>query len=356
MPSAGKDHLGLAVLQTVDDDEVGAPAGCDEAAVAKTEGACGRNRGGAIDGERLDSRGNRRAYHVVEMTLFGDVERITIVRAERQIGRQPLGDDRHQSIQVLGDGALAHENVHALADLFERFLCACALMVGPNAGREITVQFLAAKQGRMAVDVPILEGVELGEANRILMKDAREVHEFGKPDHLRMVAEGDQALDRQVGTSRLEMRRRHARGKLDADVHHRFQCRVQEKLDAFGAEHIGDLVRIADRRGDAERQDAAVELVRGDERGFDVQMRIDEAGDDDAAADVDFLTTFIVAASADDTVARDRDVRDDQFAGDEIEEASPLEHDVRGFAANPLIDEPFQRFGHARNPALHFYS
>ena len=56
------------------------------------------------------------------------------------------------------------------------------------------------------------------------------------------------------------------------------RARVEEVADAFRAEHVGDLVRIADRGGDAARQDAAVEFVRRDQRGFDVQMRVDEAG------------------------------------------------------------------------------
>ncbi len=46
-----------------------------------------------------------------------------------------------------------------------------------------------------------------------------------------------------------------------------FERRIQEELDALGAQHIGDLVRIADRGGDAIGQDAAVELLRGDQRG-----------------------------------------------------------------------------------------
>ena len=59
---------------------------------------------------------------------------------------------------------------------------------------------------------------------------------------------------------------------------------VEEVADALGAQHVGDLVRVADRRRDAVRQHAAVELERRDQRGFDVQMRVDEAGHDDAAA------------------------------------------------------------------------
>ncbi len=48
----------------------------------------------------------------------------------------------------------------------------------------------------MAVDMPILEGIEFCKANRILVDDTRKIHELGKPDHLRVVAKGDKALHR----------------------------------------------------------------------------------------------------------------------------------------------------------------
>ncbi len=94
------------------------------------------------------------------------------------------------------------------------------------------------------------------------------------------------------------------------------------------AEHIGDLVRIADRGGDAVGQDAAVEFMRRDERGFDVQMRVDEARNDDLAGDVDLGCALIAAAGADDAIAADGDVGCDQFARDEIEETAALQDDI----------------------------
>ncbi len=133
---------------------------------------------------------------------------------------------------------------------------------------------------------------------------------------------------------------------MDADVHDRLHGRIQEILDAFGAEHIGDLVRIADRSGDTKRQHAAVELVRRHQRRFDVEMRIDEARHDDAAGDVDLLAALIVAAGADDTPTRDGDVGGNEFPRDEIEEPPALEHDFRRLAAHALIYETLQRFGH----------
>ena len=54
--------------------------------------------------------------------------------------------------------------------------------------------------------------------------------------------------------------------QLHAQVHHRGHCAVEEEADALRAQHIGDLMRIADRGGDAVAQHAAVELMRRDQR------------------------------------------------------------------------------------------
>ncbi len=94
--------------------------------------------------------------------------------------------------------------------------------------------------------------------------------------------------------------------KLHAQVHRRRHRRVEEIAKAGDAEHVGDLVRIADRGGDAVGEHAAVEFERRDQRGLDVQMGVDEAGNDDLAGDVDLDRAAIVAQRSHDAVAGDR--------------------------------------------------
>ncbi len=137
-------------------------------------------------------------------------------------------------MQVLGDRAFAHEDVHALADLFERFCGRRAFVFGADAGREIAVEVDAAQQRRVAVDMAALEGFELGHADRILVDHAGEIHEFRKADDLGMIAEGQELLDRQIGAGGFEMCGGHAGGELDADIHDRFERRIEKELDAFG--------------------------------------------------------------------------------------------------------------------------
>ncbi len=73
-----------------------------------------------------------------------------------------------------------------------------------------------------------------------------------------------------------------------------------------------------------------------------MQMRVDEAGHDDPAGDIDLGLALVVAAGADDAVAADGDIRCDQFAGHEIEEAPALQHDIGRLAARALVDEAFE--------------
>src|SRR5277367_2964781 len=125
------------------------------------------------------------------------------------------------------------------------------------------------------------------------------------------------------------MRRRHAARKLHAQIHRGRHRGVEEIAQASDAEHVGDLVRIADRRGDAVREHAAIELERRDQRGLDMQMCVDEAGNHDLALDVDLAGAAIFRHRSDDTVVADRDVALDEFAPDEVEDAAALEDDVR---------------------------
>ncbi|MNL51447.1 hypothetical protein D3C87_1745490 [compost metagenome] len=113
--------------------------------------------------------------------------------------------------------------MHALADFFERFFGGGALVFGADAGGKIAVQIISTQQRGVAVDVIAVKGIELGEADWILMDDARKIHELGKADDFWMIAEGKKLFDRQIGASRLQMRGWHAGGKLDADIHDRFE-------------------------------------------------------------------------------------------------------------------------------------
>ena len=113
---------------------------------------------------------------------------------------------------------------------------------------------------------------------------------------------------------------------------------VEEIAQARLPQHVGDLVRIADRRRHAVAQHASVEFERRDERAFDMAMRVDEARNDDLAADVDLPDAAIVAERPDDPVGADRNIARNEVAADEIEDSPALQHDVRLREPLALLD------------------
>ena len=342
-PAGGDHRRDGAGLEVVEEDDVGAPAGRDHAAVGKPERPRRRQRSRAIDRERRAAAGDQHADHVVEVTLLGDVERVAVVGAEREEGR---GLDREQAAQrreVLRDRALADQHGHALADLLQRLVGGGGLVVGADAGREVAVEVASAQQRRMAVDVAIGEALELRDAARIGGKHPGDVHELGKPNDLRVIAIAQKVGGLDPRARGLELGRRHAARKLHAQVHDHALGRGEEIVEGGGAEDVRHLVRVADRRRDAARQHAALELERRDERGLDMQMRVDKARHGDAPAGVDLARAAILAVGADDGVAADRDIGRHERAGDEVEQAHALDHEVGELGRAALGDAGGER-------------
>jgi hypothetical protein len=336
--AAAEHQARMAALQRVERDDVGAPARGDQAAVRQSEDARGGVARGAVHRQRLRTQGERRADHVVQVPMLGDVERVAVIRAEGEERRVPLRDQGREGVQVARHRPLPDQHRHPLRQLLQRLRSARRLVVGADAGREVAVQVHATQQRRVAVDVPPLEGAQLGEAARVAREHARVVHELGQADHLRMVRDLQQVRRVEPRAGGLHARRRHAARELDAQVHHGALGRLQEVADALHARDVGDLVRVADRRRHAAGRDAALELEGRDEGGFDVQVRVDEAGHENEARDVDLAPAAVAAERADDAVAADRHVARQQRARDQVEDPPALQHQLGRFGTPPLPD------------------
>ena len=70
-------------------------------------------------------------------------------------------------------------------------------MVGANACRAIGVKVAPCHQRGMAVNMAALEGGEFGQNLRVPRQNTGKIHEFGKADHLRVAAEGQQVVNLQ---------------------------------------------------------------------------------------------------------------------------------------------------------------
>ena len=298
-----------------------------------------RPGGGTVGVERPHATADGGADHVVEMAFLGDVERIAIVGAERQERRAVGGHQFGQGGEVLGDRALAHQDLHALGQLLARLGRRGRLVAVAHTGRDVGVEVVGRQQRRMAVDLHVGEGGELGQHRRVLSEHARHVHELGQPQHLGMMLEGQQVRRLQPRARSLEMRGRHARRELHAQVHHRDRGAVEEELQAGNAQHVADLVGIADRRGGTARQHATVELQRRHQRRFAMDVTVDEARDGDQPAAGNLHGAAIGLVRADDAVAGDRDVANRHLARGEIVETDRLDHQVGRHGAARLVDD-----------------
>ena len=101
-------------------------------------------------------------------------------------------------------------------------------------------------------------------------------------------------------------------------------------MDAVGAQHVGDLVRVGDDGGGALRQHCARELVDHQLRRLDVHMGIDEARHEVGARDIQGFTA-VIPAEADDVAVLDRDVHVEPFLREHREDVAAGQHEVGRF-------------------------
>ena len=192
-------------------------------------------------------------------------------------------------------------------------------MVGANAGSEIAVQRHAAQQGCMTIDVPALERGKLCEQARIPSQHARVIHDLRQTMRLRMRTQRQQVGDLERRTRRLKACGRHAGGQVHPDVHDCLRRAGQNPFDAGHPQNVGDLVRIGEHGRHAMRQNQPVELERGNERAFEMHMRVDEARHGKSAPPVQLDDAAIGGMCADNSVAHDGDVGAGAAAGYQVQ-------------------------------------
>ena len=113
---------------------------------------------------------------------------------------------------------------------------------------------------------------------------------------------------------------------------------IEEIFKPFLAQHVRDLMRIADKGRGAARQNTAVIFEWRKQRTFDVAMGVDKAGNGDQAAATDFNAALVLAIDADDAIASDGDVRFPDRVGVEIEELDVLDREIGLGNTSCLID------------------
>ena len=267
---------------------------------------------------------------------------MAVVRAEEeapQVGRR----DR---AAIFGDvarrRALAQVDVHAAGGLFRRFGGAGALVVCGDARRDVGVQSFPFQPRGVPVD-ELARGaraLQLSQRLRVLAQHTGRVHEFSEAEEGVPLQQRRRLLPRKACAARLEGCGGHAGGQHQLHFERGILRGAGDVLRAVDAADVDDLVRVGDDGSRAAGHDQPRELLGRELRALDMDVRIDQAGHGDLAADV-VLALPLVRADARDLAAGDGDVAALHLTGEHVDECSVFEHDVGRRPAQRDVDEPF---------------
>ena len=230
-------------------------------------------------------------------------------------------------MQVPRRGRLADQQPHPGTQAFAAFLGRERLVVGANPRSRVRLQVAAEHARRMSVDVVAARDGELRQLALGAGDHAGEVHHLGKPDHTAPPQQALQVSGRERASRRLERRRRDARRGREENVERQVLADVDEPVDAVGAEHVRNLVRVGHDRGRPERQHEARELGREQLRRLEMHVGVDEPRHDVGAGRIQRLRPFVGAEPGDDAVA-DRDVNVEPFTREDAEDATAANDEV----------------------------
>jgi len=148
--------------------------------------------------------------------------------------------------------------------------------------RRIAARIVTAQTRGMTVDdAPMLpRDAQFLHHDGIFVKDAGEVHHLAEIAHTFVGEQRADIVGRDLRTGRLERRGRNAGRRTEGDGKGHTCSVVQHVADTFHAVDVADLVRIAHRGHGTVDDGETGEFGRYEHRRFDVDVGIDEAGQD----------------------------------------------------------------------------
>ena len=267
------------VLQVLYDDEIGGIAGAEHTAIEMIM-FDGVDAGGFQYLEDVDASGNGAGAEAVDMA--GDeAVRMQIIAAEHHVVGMVV-EESDQGVEIFCGAAFADQNFHAVTQLIEGFIRRKAFMIGADAGFDVIFRLLAAETGGVTVDglFETFCACDLGHYFGVFVEDAGEVHHFAEVPDLVAGEEGFDFFGVEGGAGCLECGGRDAAGGAEIEVKGHGIAVADHEFDAGEAADVGDLAGVADR-GDCAVSDGDAGEFGGDEEGaFDVDVGVDEAGED----------------------------------------------------------------------------
>ena len=277
---------------------------------------------------------------VVDVAFFQQVVGVLVVGAEHA----PLGvfvaQQGGQGVQIPGGGALPDHDELAPLQLGDGVVQVVALVVGVDAGGDVGVQVVAHQVRRVAVDLLVvgLGGHDLLHRLVVPGDDAHEVHHLRQALDPWMVVEGVDGPVVQHGAGLVQRRGRHAGGQHEPHVHRQVLRGLEHVLDAVGAHDVGDLVGVGDDGGGAVGQHGLHELLGGDQGALQMDVGVQEAGEDDLAGAV-LLHGAGVLAHAHNQPLCHGDVGVAELVGEDVDIGGVLQHQVRRLPPGGGVDD-----------------
>ena len=191
----------------------------------------------------------------------------------------------------------------------------------------------------MAVDLLVvrLRGDDLRDDLRVVVDDAVGVHHLGQTLHSGVVIERVDGTVVQVRAGFIHRRGRDAGRQHKPHVDRQALGGLEHVVDAVGAHDVRDLMGVGDDRGRAVRQRRADELLRRDQAGFQMDMRVDKARADDLARHIVF-DFALIAAEAHDQAVGHGDIARQQLVGEHVDVGRVLEDQIGLLAAGGSLD------------------
>ena len=335
-----EDHFDVEVLEIVDHGEVGQIAGRDCAAVIEQEIARGVVAGGLDGNDGVDAVFvDGLTGDIINVTLFQQIARMLVVGAEHTalgVLRREQGSKR---FQIARGGALADHDELASLQLCQRVLHRGAFVVGIDACGDVGVEILALQARRVAVDLLVvrLRGDDLRDDLGVIVDHAVGVHHLGQTLYSGVVVERVDGAVVQIRAGFVHRRGRDAGRQHEPHVDGQPLGRLEHIVNAVGAHDVGDLMGVGDDGGRAVRQRRADEFLRRDETGFQMDVRVDEAGADDLAGHIVF-DLALIAAEAHNQAVRHGDIARQQLIGEYVDIRRVFQHQIGLLPAGGGLD------------------
>ena len=172
--------------------------------------------------------------------------------------------------------------------------------------------------------------------------DAGEVHHFADTGHFGVVDELFQFFSGKDRAGILERRRRNTGGEGDKNIERQVSPVFQHVPDAFQSVDVGDFVRIGHDAGGAVREYQPGETRGAHHAGFDMDVGVDEAGQQVGPSRVNDFHRLGMR-EAEDFASAHADVRFPDFAGQHVHQLRVGNEKVGGAApARRHIHKVFQ--------------